>query len=319
MSPTRRAVLTGLAAGVSGCTALPGNRINSPAGVQSPSRTRDGKTPSENNCTAGYDVFLAPFAPTTDLPITLDREAERELVAAAVDEGSTTYETYAQAPLNVGGVVERDGSYYRLSVTQTGRKEIEAYLFDLSWEKGRTASSGATVYDYEQLPRIDREALERLVSPEGEERRPTQGLTVRESPVPYPNGGDSSRLLPEDTAWVRWNDREYRISTGEQTTTNLRTFECGVNQIADDAPGLREWAATEYLVALSELSDAQRRLLEQASDDGDSYQECTPASDALAGIRSQLPDDRRLPQPAEGWYIADGERKFRLEISRWVY
>lgn len=319
MSPTRRAVLTGLAVGVSGCTALPGNRTDSSAGVQSHSGTRDGKTPSESDCTAGYDVSVAPFAPATDLPITLDREAERELVAAAVDEGSTTYETYAQAPLDAGGVVERDESYYRLSVTQTGRKAVEAYLFDLSWEKGRTAPSGATVYDYEQLPRGDRVALERLVSPEGEERRPTQGLTVRESPVPYPDGGDGSRLLPEDTAWVRWNDREYRVSTGEQTTTDLRTFEYGANQIADDAAELREWAATEYLVALSEPSDAQRRLLEQASDDGDSYRECTPASDALAGIRSQLPDDRRLPQPAEGWYVADGERRFRLEISRWVH
>ncbi|WP_255149228.1 hypothetical protein [Halorarius halobius] len=315
MPSTRRAFVVAAAAGLGGCTSV---LSDDAASEGSPVDGTDPGTGTPDDCTAGYYVDRYPFTPVEDLPATLDRAVEREVVAAAVADGETTYETYGQEPLDEG-VVAHEDTYYWLSITAASATEVPAYLFDCSWEYGREAPADATVIAYADLPESDREAMQLLVAPEGSEegeRHPSESLTIRERPVPYPEGGDDSELLARDTVWVRWNDREYRVSTGERTSTERHTYRYAAEQVADDDAGLRAWAGEEFVVDLS-LSEAARDAYERAGGEA-GYEACEPAPDGLDALLDQLPEDARLPGPADGWYVrVDGERS-RLTVMQWV-
>lgn len=315
MPTTRRAFVLALTTGIAGCTAMPADSPRSPPGSQ---RTdTDHSPPGEstpNDCTSGYHVSLSPFSPTEDLPMRVDT-GDRSLVAAAVD-GEATVETVREAPLD-RGVVAHEGAYYWLDITSSSGTEIPAFLFDISWENGRTAPGSATLFAYEDLPENDRRAVQFLV-PGGDGERlghPTESFTGRERPVPYPDGGEGSELLAYDTVWVSYEGREYRLAPGGRTTTERHRYRYAAEQIARDDAMLRSWAADRYLVDLSP-SDAQRALLDHAT--GDYYEECAPPSDALADLQSQLSDDDRLPNPAAGWYVAVDGTRHRLDILQWV-
>lgn len=314
MPSTRRAFLVAAAAGLAGCTATPG-----PGGEESPDdgpAATDEPTPTRDDCTAGFHVTLEAFAPSTDLRAHVETATERDVVASAIEAGETTYETYGDAPLD-DGLVVRDGIYYWLDASSAGSDAVTAYLFDLSWENGRTAPDDATLYRFEDLPASDREAVRFLV-PDGsgpeDMGHPTERLSGHDRPVPYPEGGDDSVLLPADTVWVRYDDREYRLSTGRETTIDRRRYRYTAQPVADDSDELQAWAADEFLVELS-VTDAQRELLAAAATDY--YEECSPASSALAGLREQLSADGELPN-SSGWYVTyDGDR-YRLQILQWV-
>lgn len=314
MPATRRAFVVAVATGLAGCTAIPGRDTEDPPDDHP--TDSDGPPPTADDCTSGFHVSLEAFAPSEDLPMHVT-DPERELVASAVEGGSTTHRTYGEEPLR-SGVVAHDGAYYWLAVSESGGESVPAYLFDISWEKGQPAPEDATLFAYDDLPESDREAIQFLVpNGEGEEDHghPTEGLSGRDRPVPYRDGGDDSELLGHETVWVRYDGREYRLSPGEPTTTELNRYRYTAEQVASTDADLGAWAAERYVVDL-ELSDEQRDLLDAAS--ADSYEECAPASDTLASIHNQLPDDGRLPRPADGWYVAyDGERH-RLEILEWV-
>jgi hypothetical protein len=308
-------VLVAVAAGLAGCTATPGRTDEDPPGDQP--TDSDGPTPTGDDCTSGFHVALKAFAPSDDLAVHVEGATERDLVATAVESGSATHETYGESPLRAG-VVEHEEAYYQLAVEEAGSETVPAFLFDISWENGRTAPDGSTLLAFEDLPEPDREAIRFLV-PDGEgeedEGHPSQSFTGRERPVPYPAGGDDSRLLEQDTVWVRYDGREYRVSTGAETTTELHRYRYTADEVAADRAALRTWAAETYLLDPS-FSEAERDLLRQAG--SDYYEECSPPSEALAGIQSKLPEDARLPAPAEGWYVDVDDDRHRLEILKWV-
>lgn len=312
MPSTRRAFLVAVAVGAAGCT----SRLDDPADDTPP--TDVPPTPGEeDDCAAGLQVELGPFAPAADLPMQVGGGTERAVVDAAVADGETTVRRYGEAPLDAG-VVAHGGRYYHLTVAESATETVPAYRFDLSWTAGRTAPDDATVLSFESLPESDREAMRFLVPDgEGEEDvgHPENKLSISQRPVPYPDGGPDSELLSRAAVWVRWRDREYRVSTGEETTTERHTYRYRAAQVAADDSGLRSWAASEYLVDLSP-SDAQRDLLDRARNDG--YGECTPASDPLQALLDALPSDDGLPEPAEGWYVAFDGSRYRLSVLRWV-
>lgn len=268
-----------------------------------------------DDCHSGFHVSGEQFDPATDLVVNLDEEG-RAIVAEAVEAGSVERTTYGQESLRDDVFVERDGAFYETHVSTTEVEPVAAYRLNVEWEQGQEPPGDATVVGFAELPEADREVLELAVYG-GDERRehPTESMSVNDFPAPYPDGGDSSKLVADGVTWVRWNDREYRVEVGGSATKERRTFRYGVERVATDAKEFRTVVASRYRVDFAELSSDERGIVLKALED--TYEECSPASDALEGLQSRLSDDQRLPYPAEGWYVRFDGGEYRLSIMRW--
>jgi hypothetical protein len=275
---------------------------------------RDRETTGD--CQSGFHAFANPFDPAADLPVALD-ERERALVADAVADGTATYATYGRRPLSDGAFVAYDGAFYRVESSAAAVEQVPAFRTRIEWERGQAAPADATVVALDDLPAVDREVFLGAVGGSEEKGLPEEGLSVREYPAPYPDGGDQSRLVGRVT-WVRWRDRTFRVEVaGESTTTaERRTYRYAVERVAATDAEFREHVADAYLVSLDDAPKPQRAIVRRALDDG--YEECEPASDALAGLRERLERATTLPNDSGEWYVALDGRRFRLEILRWV-
>lgn len=303
MQPRRSVLASAGAALLAGCLSAPG----------------DGS--STDDCVSGFTVSAREFAPAEDLPLAFSDD-ERRLLDRAVAEQGHQFETYGGDPPVPGGVyVEHDGAFYRTRVERVDETEVPARLMNIEWEKGRTPPGAAAVVAFSELPESDRRVLRLAVEgPKygGHDERPTQGMSWNDAPMPYPDGADDSRLVGNET-WVRWDGRAYRVwGDGEQTTTTRYTFRYEVERVADDPGAFREHVADEYLVRLDDLDGSEREVVRSAVDD--SYRECEPASEGLAGLRERLPDDRELPHPRDGaWYVAFDDGRYELLVTNWVH
>jgi hypothetical protein len=268
-------------------------------------------------------VHANPFQPSDQLPVQL-AAGQRDFVDRLVQNGSTKFATYAgEPPIRDGVYVAVNGTYYRTAVKETGTTEVPAHRLNIMWEKGQKAPTEASVVAYGELPEADQRVLRLAIEgPEAgsEERRghPSERLSMRDAPMPYPNGTDDSRLVTQEETWVRWNERTYRITSGDSTTTTRYTYRYSVSAVADNAEGFRNHVVQQYLIRLTDLTDAGRMIIEQATADG--YQECEPASEGLERLRKRLPADRQLPHPYDQeWFIQFEESRYELTITNWVH
>ena len=320
MSPSRRRVL-GLSATllVAGCVGSPpssgasdDDRTDSPP----PTTEGRGRETTTDSCQSGFHVSTDPFDPVSDLPADLD-ERERSLVAAAVAGEDATHTTYAQPPLSGATFVAYDGAFYRTASSVASAERVPAFSMRVEWERGQEPPADAAAVPFDDLPAADRDALRGALS--GSERKglPKESLSVREFPAPYPDGGDASRLVGSVT-WVEWRDRALRVElAGESTTTReRRTYRYTVDRVAATPDAFRRFAADEFLVTLDDAPAPQREIVRTALDD--TYEECAPPSDALAGLRERLAGATPLPDASREWYVALDGRRFRLAVRRWV-
>lgn len=281
--------------------------------------TDDTSASSDDECTSGVDVSGKAFDPADDLVASLDDD-ERALVAEAVESGSAERATYGEKLLTAGIFVEQNGTFYETDVTVAGSESIQAYRLDLSWEKGREPPSDATTVAFADLPKADRSVLRLAVGgsgEEGEKSHPSQSLQRNDYPAPYPDGADSSQLVGNGVVWVQWNDRAYRVSVGDLTTQERRVFRYSVENVAESPTEFRRFAASAFRVNLEDVPDEEHNIVEQALDEG--YEECSPPSDALEGLRARLSEEKRLPIPRYGsWYVRFDGGDYLLSIMNWV-
>jgi hypothetical protein len=270
-----------------------------------------------DGCTNGVYVDADPFDPVDALENRLD-DRERTVAGDTIETDGSRLVTYAEAPFRDPTIVPHDGVFYRLQRERADAVDVPAFALDAEWEEGQTAPSTAEVVQFDELPENDRLAF-RLAMPTGKGDRFPQGFSVGEYPAPYPESGDGSVLIG-NTTWVEWEDRTVRVEVaGERTGTTERvTYEFSAERVADDAEGFRSFVADEYLVDLSDVPEAQLEILRSARGEG-SYEECLPASDALAALRERLDEAEKLPEPYRNeWYVAfEGERSV-LSVAEWV-
>lgn len=283
-------------------------------------------TKSNDNCQGGFEVEARPFT-ASEFTVQLSDD-ERELVAEAVQDGSAEVVSYGQPPLAADVFVEYSDAFYETAYS-TATTEVPAYELNVSWERSQQAPDNATTIPFADLPKADQSALRlaiyggeegRVESSEDDERSqlPQQSLEMREFPAPYPDGGESSTLVDGGAVWVSWDDRIYRVELGGSTTTERQTRQYRVTHVADDSSAFHEALAAEFLIQFEELPKRERAIVEQAIDSG--YEECTPASDALANFRNRLPEARQLPAPNYRSWLARFEGDdYLLSISQWVH
>lgn len=287
------------------------------AGCLGPVRSLAG---NGDDCVSGFSVTAGAFRPPSELPVRLSA-SQRRLVDRLLRTQTAEVTTYGgDPPLRDGVYAKQDATYYRTAVARAGTTDVPAHRLDITWEAGREAPTDAAVVAFTELPQSDQRALRLAVrGPKYGERRghPREGLSVRDAPMPYPNGTGDSRFVTRGETWVRWNDRTYRVTSGDPATTTRYTYRCSLTAVADGARSFRDHVVEQYLIPLSDVTDAERTILEQATADG--YQECDPGSDGLERLRKRLPDDRRLPHPYDdSWFVQFDGNRYELDITNWI-
>jgi len=325
--PSRRAILAGLAAGLAGCAGprTSTDRDADPPEEQSP---HDGPTRSAGShrtaeagspeCTEGVTLTVSGFDPVERLPVDLPAR-DRQVVERAVADGAAeTVQFGATPPVEDGAYTELDGRYYRLGVRRTSTDTVPALTLNVEWEAGQTAPE--TPVPFADLPEVDQRALRDAVFGGERGQHPTEGLSVRESPVPYPDGVAESRFVEAtagDWLWVRWNDRTYGVWSGGTTTDEQYTFRVTAADVAGDAAGFRAHVDDRVRVPVAQFDSSSRTLLRTAS--ADSYEECEPVSDRMRALRSQLSTLPTLPPPYDdAWLVALSGKSHLVRVTDWV-
>lgn len=324
--PSRRATLSALAAALAGgCLGPATDPEPGPAVTDDRSPTdytHTGAPRGSEDCSGGFHVSADPFDPAADLPLRLD-DAARSLVGDAVQTGAAEAAVYADTPPVADGVyVAVDEAFYETAVREVDRTQVPALVTNVEWERGQTAPEDAEVVAFADLPAADRFALRYGIyggAEGGEEHgHPSESLSLREVPLPYPDGTADSAFAGDGETWVRWDDRTYRVWTDGETTTSRHRFRLEVTRVAADADAFRSHVADEYLLTLTGLSADERSVLDAAA--AGTYEECEPASAGLAALREKLNDADRLPQPMhDAWYVAHDEQRYALTLTRWVH
>jgi hypothetical protein len=268
-------------------------------------------------CESGVTVDVRSFDPISELDgWVVDRQ--QAVAADAVENDGTRLTTYAPSPFREPTVVRHDGAFYRVRGEQVDSTDVPAFELSAEWQAGRTPTE-ADLVPLTALPANDRRAFRMAVPDRPEAGGPIKQFTVRNHSVPYPDGGEGSRLIG-NTTWVEWDDRAVRVEVlGERTRTILRkTYEFTAERVTDGEAAFRSHLADEYLVDLSSLPEAQLAILRDARGD-DVYEECDPQSDALAALRDRLEGAPRLPEPyPEERYVAFDDERYRLSVQEWT-
>ncbi|MFC7021390.1 MULTISPECIES: hypothetical protein [Haloarcula] len=327
--PHRRALLATVASAVgAGCVAPAGRDTETspaPPPESEPSETAgltDTHTHTETpDCDEGVNVSAERFDPVEQLPLSLEGD-RLALVERAVEDGTTTVESYThRPPVPSGAFVAHRGRYYRLDATTTNTTAVTALVLNVEWQKGQSPPDDATTVQFGALPQVDQRALDTLVFGAGSERRdelPAQGLSVRKSPVPYPDGLENSRFAGTgDVLWVRWRDRWFRVWSGGRPSTERFTHEVGATAVAPDRDAFGTLVREQYRIPGERFSAAERDVLRAAR--ADQYRECVPVSRPLTSLRETLTDDARLPPPFEySWLVGLEGDSYLVETLEWV-
>ncbi|MCO8267785.1 hypothetical protein NKF06_14625 [Haloferax sp. AB510] len=273
MSPelSRRSFLGGLVAGsalLSGCLGgLPGD-----------------------SCTSSYSLEATALSDPELVDTVIQdfhehAETVSRLVATAASEGEATYSTYRHFPLDSGDYVEHDGAYYRVERERIETRERTAREVEIEYDRTESPPTGATVFDFDELPKADREAfLAAYLSKDFESGDGPQGFATGYTYV-YPDGADS-QLIDAGTVWVRYDGRPFEVTVGETRTVEEETFRYTLEQVGEDRAAFVAFVHEELVVPLDDLPDAERAVFERAIDG--EVDECEPLSDDFAALKDRL-------------------------------
>jgi hypothetical protein len=233
---------------------------------------------------------------------TVDAAHERRaLIAGAIENGSATVDdTYP--PLEPGKPVGYEGAYYNLSWTATTEREQTVYPIEIDYNPTDTTGSAIAFAD---LPAVDREALSGIIPPRRErfDDGPDMGVTV-----PYTERErEASVLVPEsEYAFVTHDGNRYRVLVQEPRTRTVTTYRYSASEVAPDAETYAAQLREQYLFSLTNLSTAERKVVEEAIDGG-YYAEST-GDEAFRSLLNRFREERAVTRDEfSGEWVADYE------------
>lgn len=207
-----------------------------------------------------------------------DGTDEAETVAEGVEDGSYVTEGRVE-PLDGTAPVLYDGVYYDVTVdVETVGEDVE-YAFAVEYV-GDEAVDGEVGYD--ELPDVDREALDGVLPPEDAEPEGFEGET----------GGLYTENEVEESVLVTDADAETWtvVVNGARFSVEVRRggepverheYRYRFEEVADTRAGFVDWALAEYVFELEDLSDEEEAIVEEAIEDG--YHEGT-VEDAFVSL-----------------------------------
>jgi hypothetical protein len=204
-----------------------------------------------------------------------DDPEDRRIVAGAVENGTANVSD-SSPPLDTDQPVEFEGRYYELTATETARRETTRYFVTVEYTAG-TATPGDRTIAYDDLPAVDREALEEVFPPP--EDADDRAVGVRW------DGTDADReasvLVPEsEYDAIAYEGDSYPVET-EQRSGTESDYRYEAREIAAGPDEFATALKERYLFTLSGLPEAERDLVAEAIDGG--YYEGS-ANDAFTSL-----------------------------------
>lgn len=269
-------------------------------------------------------------------------EADRRLLAALVEEGSLTTLGFAVVPpaWERPRYVERDGTYYELTVERTGTVERERWILWFDLLEGSEPPPDAEVYTSSlgTGEPTDLRAAYGLADLDVRAVEDAEGEVVREFEFHDPEGdppgrrghvfhrrdADETALLPEPpfthVAFETNDGTRYARAVAERATVELRRFEHAARPVADSASAYAEYVAARHLQATFDraaLPEARRELLDAVTDGRRPHVEHPPLTEAFAAVLERL-GLRGLETPDPRGVAISDEPYFRYAGDLWT-
>jgi len=186
---------------------------------------------------------------------------EARIVRAVIENGSTTRNASREF-VRSGRAYRYEGAYYNVSFEAVGT--VPGYAGGLRIDYNTTGFDGEAVA-YEDLPAVDRRALEPLLAGPREDR--DDGFDLG-APVAYTGREANRSVLVPDQRYdaVVYEDETYRIATDDVERRPLETVRYEATRVADDDEAYAADLTDRYAFALSGLSAAERDVVESATD-----------------------------------------------------
>lgn len=205
------------------------------------------------------DDSLAEQA-SNDLGI-LEPGQERLLVQAAIENDSTTA-VGTSPPVDQQLPFRHEGAFYNISYAEAGTQS--GYDVGLRIDYNASSVDGEVV-DYEDLPAVDRTALEFLVTQAdapGPRLEPGYDFGLQRA---YTQSEANTSVLAPDQTYdaVRYEGETYPIGV-EVDSQTLTVYEYESTLVAENAAEYATALRDSYEFELSNLSDAERDVLENA-------------------------------------------------------
>lgn len=297
--PSRRAVLAVSGAALtSGCFLLPGCRWG----------TTLRATPVDE-----IDLYVAePTGP------------RRSLVETARQQGSVEVAvTHDLRPFRDGRIVERDGTYYEVRLAETSETEIPALVVNARIREDDESIDDADVLAFDSLPRTDRAALRTLIlGPEHQfveyDGPPQSGrFTATDSPIPYPDGIEHSRLREAGESWVEWGDQQYHVDVLRDGTMTQQSLRYELAAIGTSREAVRNHVIPDDPIQFDDLSEEERAVMDEAIDG--EYETCEERPPEFQAIvdRLERADGSHGHTPDRVWYVEYRGSTYEVSVGQW--
>lgn len=209
------------------------------------------------------DATADDIADEVSTPAEPDSE-EYSLVTSAHEDGSATrsgrYELFDRTT-----TVRIDDTFYDVSETRLESSEETIYEVYIDFDPDDSTPELGEI-EYEDLPEVDRRHLDPVFS---EENSPDQA--EYDISVDYGSAeevGNESVFVPERQydVIIRGEDR-HRVAVNSRTAPEAE-YRYEVTEIASDIDTFADQIRERYLFTLTDLSDAERAVVEEAIDEG---------------------------------------------------
>ncbi|WP_224338062.1 hypothetical protein [Haloprofundus halobius] len=202
---------------------------------------------------------------TDEVSMTPESDSEEyTLVTSARENGSATrtgrYELFDRT-----GTVRVEDTFYDVSETRLESSETEVFEVLIDFDPDDSTSEVGEI-EYDDLPETDRQRLDIVFSED-----PPTGEDGYDVGVDYGTAeevGDESVFVPERQYDIIVDGEErYRVAVNSRTAPEAE-YRYEVTEVAPDVETFANQVRTQYLFTLTDLSDAERAVVEEAIDGG---------------------------------------------------
>lgn len=183
----------------------------------------------------------------------------RSLVDAAI-AGETPTRTGRFPPYERSRPLEDDGEFYEITVDIADSRAVTRYVVRIDYDPEREPSSAIA---YEDLPEADRLALAGQVPP-GDDPPSGDGFDL-DSTYRYPLDADSVLAPDQQYDGITYEGETYRLEIEADREVTVRTYEYDAVLVAESADALGRQLRERYLFTLTDLSEEQQSIVEEAT------------------------------------------------------